>query len=303
MNRKIVLSAVSTGLALILSAIEPIYLFAEESSGDGITIYTNDGSDTSYTYSDSDVQLVLTDTPEGTHFYGLNTEADAQGEWFDEIDSVDKLTLETREWKENYTYETDTTKVVDVRLHAHTNQDLYVVWQNNRTVTPYQMKDSFSELTVYANNGTNESKTISPMELLLSNGNLNTVAPEYSSPAGLYAFRGWNTKPDGTGVWYLPAYVYSVDYNQITELYANWLDITDALHQKYQTLRNTTGVRTIVQPVTIPVPVYRETGVQYVKKTLPVQTGVTLEWSSSIVGLLLASMGIDTCIEKLHEKR
>lgn len=302
MNRKIFSTAISAGLALGLSVMEPLCIYADEPSEDGITIYTNDGSDTSYTYSDSDVQIVLTDTPEGTHFYGLNTEADAQGEWMNDIDSVDKFTLETREWKENYTYEADSTRVVDVRAHPHTDKDLYVVWQNNRTVTPFQMKDTFSELTLHANNGTNDSKTISPMELLLSNGNLNAVAPEYTSPAGLYAFRGWNTKPDGTGVWYLPAYVYSVDYNQITELYANWLDITDALNQRYQTLRNTTGVRTVVQPVTISIPVYRETGVQYVKKTLPVQTGVTLEWSSSIVGLLLASMGIDACIDKLQKK-
>lgn len=281
-------------------------VFADESEGeDSITIYTNDGTNQSYSYASGDVELVLTNTPEGTHFYGFNTDADAEGEWINDIDNVDRFSLETRDWKENYRYEANITKVVDVSMHTQAKEDLYVIWQNNRTVTPYQMKDSFSELTFYANNGTGDKHTLSPMELSLSNGNLNTLIPEFSAPSGLYGFRGWNTKADGSGVWYLPAYVFSKDYEQITELYASWMDLTDALNVRYQTFKDVSGVRSIVQPVTVSVPVYQQavSSVQYIKRTLPVQTGVTLEWSSSLLGILLASMGIDYCLEQLEKLR
>ena len=297
---------VSIGVALTLTYMDTMSIFAEESQDEGsITIYTNDGTDSSYTYDSNQVDLVLTNTPEGTHFYGFNTQPDAEGEWVNDIDNVDRFSLETRDWKEDYTYEADITKVVDVSMHTQNKEDLYVIWQNNRTVTPYQMKDSFSSLTFHANNGTSEQRTVSPMELSLSNGNLNALIPEFSAPSGLYGFRGWNTKADGSGVWYLPAYVFSKDYDQITELYANWMDLTDALNVRYQTFKDVSGVRSIVQPVTVSIPVY-QTSVQkvhYVKRTLPVQTGVTLEWSSSLLGILLASMGIDYCLEELETLR
>ena len=281
-------------------------VFADESEGeDSITIYTNDGTNQSYSYASGDVELVLTNTPEGTHFYGFNTQSDAEGEWINDIDNVDRFSLETRDWKENYRYEANITKVVDVSMHTQTKDDLYVIWQNNRTVTPYQMKDSFSELTFYANNGTSDQRRVSPMELSLSGGNLNALIPEFSAPSGLYGFRGWNTKADGTGIWFLPAYVFSKDYDQITELYANWMDLTDALNVRYQTLKDVSGIRSVIQPVTVSIPVYQAPNqtVQYVKRTLPVQTGVTLEWSSSYLGILLASMGIDTCLEELEKLR
>lgn len=295
---------VSIGVALTLTVVDTMSVYAEESE-EGITIYTNDGTDTSYTYDSDQVDLVLTNTPEGTRFYGFNTQPNAEGEWVNDIDNVDRFSLETRDWKENYRYEANITKVVDVSMHTQAKEDLYVIWQNNRTVTPYQMKDSFSELTFYANNGTGDKHTLSPMELSLSNGNLNALIPEFSAPSGLYGFRGWNTKADGSGVWYLPAYVFSKDYEQITELYANWMDLTDALNVRYQTFKDVSGIRSIVQPVTVSIPVYQQavSSVQYIKRTLPVQTGVTLEWSSSLLGILLASMGIDYCLDQLETLR
>jgi hypothetical protein len=105
--------------------MDTMSIFAEESQDEGsITIYTNDGTDSSYTYDSNQVDLVLTNTPEGTHFYGFNTQPNAEGEWVNDIDNVDRFSLETRDWKENYRYEANITKVVDVSMHTQNKEDL-----------------------------------------------------------------------------------------------------------------------------------------------------------------------------------
>lgn len=120
--------------------------------------------------------------------------------------------------REGYTfkgwaYRQDATEVAvtdgETKSDWKTGAILWAVWEKN-----------YSDITVYANDGTNKSVTISSSDLVSSKGKLPKASGILTAKTG-YTFKEWNTKIDGSGTSYAEEATIKTD-SQPTTLFAIW---------------------------------------------------------------------------------
>ena len=126
--------------------------------------------------------------------------------------------------KDGYTfkgwaYQKDATEIVledgATKSDWTTGATLWAVWEK-----------AYSDITVYANDSTNKTATISSSTLTSSSGKLPKASSVMTTQGG-YTFKEWNTKIDGTGTSYADESTVTAD-NQPSVLYAIWETSTAA---------------------------------------------------------------------------